>query len=113
MSVPGTELRNNEFVAHAVNRIDDLHIGELLGDLFPQVLDVGVDGAVVAFEVVTLDEIQELIPGEDPGGVGHQDLQQAEFTGSQLQLRPSIVTWCVFASRMNGPALIFSPEGSA
>ena len=49
-------------VAQAVDRADDLFPGEMRCNFLAQILDVGIDGSIVAFEIVSLNDIDQFVP---------------------------------------------------
>src|SRR5713101_863699 len=64
-----------------------LHYDRIAGiflDLPPQILDMGVDSALVALEVVAADAVNQLEPRVDPAGDRGQGYQDAPFRRSQL-----------------------------
>ena len=72
-----------ESVTHAV---DSENVAGLAGiglDLAAQVLDMGIDGPVVAGVSHVIDQVYELRPGEGAAGVAGQNGQQIELGGGE------------------------------
>src|SRR5690606_41497917 len=47
--------------------------------------NVDIDGAFFNKDVIAPDLVQQLRPGKYPFGVGHEEVQQAEFCGAHRQ----------------------------
>lgn len=79
-----SSMQHVEFIADTINGRDDFLCRQRFGDFFSQILDMGVDRSIISFKVITLDFIEQFIARENPARMGHEDLQQVEFTGGQF-----------------------------
>ena len=75
-----------QFISDTVDGQNDFPMGQFLGDFFAQILDVAVDGPVIAFKTVSLNFIQQFAARENPLRKSDQRVEKAEFGGGQADL---------------------------
>ena len=75
-----------ETIAHAVDGVEPLGVARVIAQLGAQVLDVRVDGALVALEIVAEDLLHELHAGVDAAGVTGKRGEELELGSGELNL---------------------------
>ena len=66
--------------------MNELFIRRSGGQLFPQFLDVAVDGAVADGALIGIDPVHELGAGVDAPRVGGQEVEQLELHSRQFEV---------------------------
>src|SRR3984957_13220180 len=108
-----------EAVAAAQHGLDDLRLAGVGLDLAPQVLDVRVDAALVALELVAARAVDDLVPRVDPPRDRRQRDQHAPLGRGQRHAgpadldRPALLVdhqqALAIAGRRGGPAVGLAP----
>src|SRR5262245_7764466 len=75
----------DEAIAEAAHGLDEGGVARVVAELLPQPGDEHVDGAVVGLPVEAAGGLQDAVAGEDPAAVPHQQAEQLELRGGQLQ----------------------------
>lgn len=80
--------RNIKFIAHPINRGDNLLIRKFFRDLLSQVLYMGVDSPIISFKVVSLYLIQQLVSGKTRFGFAIRTFNRPNSLG--VSANPSL-----------------------
>ena len=72
-------------ITDPVNRMNQLALGQQLGELAPEFFHMTVDGAVGDDPLVPIDTVHQPVARKDPAGRRVQRLQQGEFHRCQLE----------------------------
>src|ERR671914_2615555 len=83
-SGPSSGIRGREAEPYAANRRDVPRAGRFVLDLLPQPRDVDVEGLRRAEPVRIPDLVHDLLASDDLSGAGHQQLQEVELLGGEL-----------------------------
>ena len=77
-----------QFVADAVYSADYLFTGQMHAYLFAKVFNVGVYCPVITFEIISLNDINQLVSRKNPIRAAQQHLQKIILTGRKLEFGP-------------------------
>ena len=76
-------------VTNPVNRADNLFSGKMPRYLLPQILYVRIDCPVVPIEIVSLNDIYQLVSRKDPVRMAQKRSEKIVLTAGELELMPA------------------------
>src|SRR4051794_38805751 len=75
-------------VSDPVNGSNNRRLGRIVLQLEAETADVHVDSAGISQVLVTPHLLQQLVPGQDNAAILHQDIQEIELAGQEVE-RPT------------------------
>src|SRR5260221_10195933 len=91
--MPGTRKRSltvaaDEAVARSAHGLDEDRPPSVVAELLPQAADENVDRPVVGVPVDASGLVQDALASEDPTAVAHEEREQLELRGGELEGAP-------------------------